>query len=256
VQTEKVSELLVDVADRIILPRFGALGSGDIEEKKPGDLVTVADRDAELEIARALRAAHPDVLIVGEEGVFADPTTLDALPGAAHAWVIDPVDGTRNFARGRADFAVILAEVWRGETVRGWIWQPVHSRLYVAERGSGVTCNGVPLAPPSPSPRAVPFGASYLPVPGEEQAEVRLVRSWGSCGIDYPKLISGDIDFLCYRSMFPWDHLAGALMLTELGGRIATDTGVDYHPGVIGRRLVSAITPSVWQVVRDALFGD
>ncbi|MGC3992960.1 MAG: inositol monophosphatase [Propionicimonas sp.] len=255
-KTEEVSELLADVADRLIMPRFGTLGSDDIEEKKPGDLVTVADRDAEIELARVLRAQEPGVLVVGEEGVFTDPSSLDALPHAAHAWVIDPVDGTRNFARGRPDFAVMLAEVRGAETVRGWIWQPVHDRLYVAEKGAGVTCNGTPIAPPEVNDRAVPLGASYLPVPGEEHAEVRLVRSWGSCGIDYPKLIEGDLDFLCYRSMFPWDHLAGALMVTELGGRIATDAGADYHAGVIGRRLVAATDPDLWQVARDALFGD
>ncbi|MFT4108345.1 inositol monophosphatase family protein [Propionicimonas sp.] len=255
-KTEEVSELLADVAARLILPRFGALGSDDIEEKKPGDLVTVADRDAEVELARVLRAEEPGVLVVGEEGVFTDPSSLDALPHAEHAWVIDPVDGTRNFARGRPDFAVMLAEVRGARTVRGWIWQPVHARLYVAEKGAGVTCNGTPLVPPAESGRAVPLGASYLPVPGEEHADVRLVRSWGSCGIDYPKLIEGELDFLCYRSMFPWDHLAGALMVTELGGRIATDAGADYHAGVIGRRLVSATDPDLWQVARDALFGD
>ena len=255
-QTEQVSELLTEIADRIILPRFGALGSGDIEEKKPGDLVTVADRDAEQEIARVLRAAAPGSLVVGEEAAFTDPASLDVLPSADHAWVIDPVDGTRNFARGRADFAVIVAELRRGVTVRGWIWQPIHSLMYVTERGSGVTCNGERLPVPPPSPRRVPLGASYLPVPGEEQAEVRLVRSWGSCGIDYPKLITGEVDFLSYRSMFPWGHLAGALMVTELGGRIATDTGTDYHAGVIGRRLLSATDRSLWQVARDALFGD
>lgn len=253
--TQEVAGLLADVADRLILPRFGALGSEDIEEKKPGDLVTVADRDAEVEIARVLRAAEPGVLVVGEEGVFTDPSSLDALPHAEHAWVIDPVDGTRNFARGRADFAVMLAEVRSGETVRGWIWQPIHCRMYIAERGAGVTRNDERLAPPPPSPREVPLGASYLPVPGEEQADVKLIRSWGSCGIDYPKLIEGELDFLSYRSMFPWDHLAGALMVTELGGRIATDTGVDYHSGVIGRRLLSAMDPRLWQVSRDALFG-
>jgi fructose-1,6-bisphosphatase/inositol monophosphatase family enzyme len=256
VKTEEVSALLVDVAERLILPKFGTLGSDEIEEKKPGDLVTVADRDAEVEISRVLRASEPGVLVVGEEGVFSDPRSLDALPYAPHAWVIDPVDGTRNFARGRPDFAVMLAEVRDAVTVRGWIWQPVHARLYVVERGAGVTCNGERLTPPAPSPREVPLGASYLPVPGEEQAEVRLVRSWGSCGIDYPKLITGEVDFLCYRSMFPWDHLAGALMVAELGGRIATDTGVDYHAGVIGRRLVSATDPQLWQAARDALFGD
>ena len=82
----------------------------------------------------------------------------------------------------------------------------------------------------------MPLGASYLPVPGEEYADVRVARSWGSCGIDYPKLVEGEVDFLCYRSMFPWDHLAGGLMVTELGGRIATDISVDYRAGVIGRR--------------------
>lgn len=254
-QTDQVSDLLAEVADRLILPRFGVLASAEIEEKRPGDLVTVADREAELEIARALQGSAPGSLVVGEEGVFTDPASLDALPNAAHAWVIDPVDGTRNFARGRADFAVILAEVRRGQTVRGWIWQPIHQRLYVAERGAGVTCNGVQLDPPPPSPRTVPLGATYLPVPGEEGAEVKVVRSWGSCGIDYPKLISGEVDFLGYRSMFPWDHLAGGLMLTELGGRIATAAGVDYGPGVIGRRLLSAATPELWLTVRDALFG-
>jgi fructose-1,6-bisphosphatase/inositol monophosphatase family enzyme len=256
VQTDQVAGLLADVADRLILPRFGTLGSGDIEEKKPGDLVTVADREAEVEIARMLREVEPGVLVVGEEGVFTDPRSLDALPAAEHAWVIDPVDGTRNFARGRPDFAVMLAEVYRGEAVRGWIWQPIHRLLYVTERGCGVTRNGEQLSPPPPSPRAVPLGASYLPVPGEEHAEVKLVRSWGSCGIDYPKLIEGEVDFLCYRSMFPWDHLPGALMVTELGGRVATDTAVDYNAAAIGRRLLSATDPRLWQVARDALFGE
>ena len=254
--TDQVSDLLAEVADRLILPRFGALASADIEEKRPGDLVTVADREAELEIARALQRFSPGSLVVGEEGVFTDPGSLEALPQAAHAWVIDPVDGTRNFARGRADFAVILAEVRAGQTVRGWIWQPVHQLLYVAELGSGVVCNGVQLGPPPPSPRRVPLGATYLPVPGEDDAGVKVVRSWGSCGIDYPKLITGEVDFLSYRSMFPWDHLAGGLMLSELGGRIATESGAPYRAGVIGRRLLSAATPQLWATVRDALFGD
>lgn len=255
-QTDQVSELLADVADRLILPRFGALESTDIHEKKPGDLVTVADREAEIELARVLRTAEPGVLVVGEEAVFTDPSSLELLPAAEHAWVIDPVDGTRNFARGGADFAVMLAEVRKGVTVRGWIWQPVYSRLYVAELGGGVTCNGTSVRPAGASGRTVPLGASYLAVPGEEHADVTVVRSWGSCGVDYPKLIEGEVDFLCYRSMFPWDHLAGGLMVTELGGRISIDTGVDYRAGVIGRRLLSANDPHLWQTARDALFGD
>lgn len=253
-QTEWVAQQLRDVAERVILPRFGALADGDIEEKKPGDLVTVADREAELELVRILSAADPGALMVGEEGVFGDPARLEALPTAERAWVIDPVDGTRNFSRGSADFAVMLAEVRAGETVRGWIWQPLHGRMYIAERGAGVTCNGATVRR-APIDRSVPLGASYVPLRGEDADLVQVRRSWGSCGIDYPKLISGEVDFLTYRSMFPWDHLPGGLMVAEFGGRVASESGVDYRAGVIGRRLIAVLEPGLWPTVRDALVG-
>lgn len=251
-ETDWVSRQLQDVAERVILPRFGALREGDVEEKRPGDLVTVADREAEAELVRILSAADPGSLVVGEEGVFADPSRLDALPTAERAWVIDPVDGTRNFSRGSADFAVMLAEVRRGETVRAWIWQPVHRLLYVAEHGGGVLCNDLPV-PRTASDRAVPLGATYVPLPGDEPCAVDVRRSWGSCGIDYPKLLAGEVDFLTYRSMFPWDHLPGGLMVREFGGRMASEEGVPYRPGVIGRRLIAVMDPGIWSQVRDAL---
>lgn len=253
--TEQVSDLLKDVAETLIVPRFGTLTSGEVQEKGPGDLVTIADREAEAAISTWLHEADPGALVVGEEGVFADARILDSLPTAAHAWVIDPVDGTRNFAKGRPDFAVMLAELQFGETVRAWIWQPMYQDLFVAEKSAGVTRNGVQLEPASIQ-REVPMGATYLPVPGEDSAAVRVVRSWGSCGIDYPKLITGEVDFLSYRSMFPWDHLPGGLMLTELGGRIATNDGTDYHAGTIGRRLMAANSPALWNQANRALFGE
>ena len=76
-QTDQVSALLRDVADRLVVPRFGGLHSGDIIEKGPGDLVTVADREAELELTRLLHQADPGAFVVGEEGVFTDPKLLD-----------------------------------------------------------------------------------------------------------------------------------------------------------------------------------
>ena len=253
-RTEWVAEQLRDVAQRLILPRFGALSEGEIEEKKPGDLVTVADREAEQELVRILSAADPGALVVGEEGVFCEPSRLDALPTADRAWVIDPVDGTRNFSRGSADFAVMLAEVRRGETVRGWIWQPQHDRMYIAERGAGVTCNGEPVRR-EPVNRELPLGATYVPLRGEDAARVEVRRSWGSCGIDYPKLIAGEVDFLTYRSMFPWDHLPGGLMVTEFGGRVSNEDGGVFRPGVVGRRLIAVMGTGIWPTVRDALVG-
>ncbi|MDQ7994167.1 MAG: inositol monophosphatase family protein, partial [Propionicimonas sp.] len=87
----------------------------------------------------------------------------------------------------------------------------------------------------------------------EEPNEVEVRRSWGSCGIDYPKVLDGEVDFLTYRSMFPWDHLPGGLMIREFGGRMASEDGVDFRPGVVGRRLIAVLDPTLWPVVRDAL---
>ena len=136
--TAAVTAAIREVADTEILPKFRALADDEIIEKRPGDVVTVADRLAEQALTRIFRAANPDCLVVGEEGIYADPTPLKALPTADLAWVIDPIDGTRNFASGSPDFAVMVAEVRSGVTTRGWIWQPQFGRGYVVERGAGV----------------------------------------------------------------------------------------------------------------------
>ena len=234
-QTDAVSALIQDVCDRVILPRFRALARHEVEQKRPGDLVTVADREAEAELTAAFRSATPQALVVGEEAAFVDPRLVDGLPTAGHAWVIDPVDGTRNFAAGSIDFGVMVAEVRDGRATRGWIWQPLHAALYVAERGAGATCNGTPLAPLAPTQR--PWRVAVWPRLARQHAEDLLLRpTRGSCAIDYPALARGDLDGLAYRSIHPWDHLAGTLMLTELGGSATVDRRA-YAPGVSGRML-------------------
>ena len=248
-RTEEVSDLLVDVAARIVLPRWRTLTRSEVFDKGHGDLVTVADREAEAELTAAL--SGPGVAVIGEEAVSADPATLAGLATSDHAWVIDPVDGTGNFARGSADFAVMLAEVKGGETVRSWIWQPVHQRLYVAERGAGVTRNGARLAP---RPRGDDLrGPLQRGRPAQPPPWLHLAPTARCCGVEYPRVIEGDLDFLGYRSMKPWDHLPGALMVTELGGRVATVEGQDYRAMTTGRSLLAAATPAIWSRVRGTL---
>lgn len=241
--TDDVTDLIREVAARVILPRFRTLGVGDVEHKRPGDLVTVADREAEAELTDALRAAEPGVLVVGEEAAFDDADLVGLLPGAARAWVIDPVDGTRNFAHGSPDFGVMLAEVEHGRAVRSWIWQPIHERLYVAERGGGVRYNGTPLAPVSR--RRPPYRvAAYGALRRQPAAGLDVGHTYGSCAIDYPRLLAGGVDALAYRSLHPWDHLPGTLMLTELGGHAAVD-GIPYAAGVTGSVLFAAASAAI-----------
>lgn len=252
-RTDAISELLEQVAKRLILPRFRSLTRDQIHEKAPGDLVTIADQEAEVAIREVLSAAYPAAVVIGEEGVSRDPSELALLAGAEHAWLIDPVDGTRNFTRGSPDFAVMVAEVREAKTVRAWIWQPIHQLLYVAERGAGVSRNGRAMPARRPATRP-PTGATYARERGESRT-VRVVRPAGACGIDYPRLVEGERDFLHFRALHPWDHLPGALMVAEMGGRVATSAGSDYAPGTTGTSLVAACDPEVWETVRRALHG-
>lgn len=253
--TDQVSAVIRQVADEVILPRFRALAPDEVFEKRPGDVVTVADRLAEQALTEIFRADDPACLVVGEEGVYADPRALGALPDADHAWVIDPVDGTRNFANGSPDFAVMVAEVRKGQTVRSWIWQPVHGQLFVAERGQGVSRNGQHLSPPVQTDRTVGALHRRRGRRAEPVADVELVPLAGCCGVDYPLLATGQRAFLGYWSMHPWDHLPGALMVTELGGRVATIDGRGYGPGVTGRYLIAASTTAHWDQAERLVAG-
>ena len=115
--TAAILELIKETAEEVINPRFRALERADVEAKtSPDDLVTIADREAENLLSFALRRIHPDALVIGEEAVFANPELRRKLPGAEHAFVIDPIDGTRNFVEGRQEHGVMLAETRNGIT--------------------------------------------------------------------------------------------------------------------------------------------
>ena len=141
-QTDEVLSLLKAVAEQVINPRFRALADGEIHEKRPGDLVTDADREAEVLITAALTASYPGATVLGEEAYSVDPDLLQRYAAADHAFTVDPVDGTKNFVHGSKDHAVMVAETVAGEAVRAWIWQPQHELGFVAERGAGTWRHG------------------------------------------------------------------------------------------------------------------
>ncbi|MEJ7833335.1 MAG: inositol monophosphatase [Nocardioides sp.] len=227
-ETEAILTLLQEVADEVINPRFRSLTAEQVGEKKPGDLVTVADREAELLITQALSAAYPDAMVLGEEAYAQDPDLMDRYLAAHHAFTVDPVDGTKNFVAGSKDHAVMVAEVFDGAPSRAWIWQPQHATAYVAEHGAGAWRNGERLVRPAPSPvpaewRGVTSRRSWL---GLDLGDLRpLELTWVCCGVDYPKLVEGFADFVVYAHALPWDHAPGSLLLSESGGYAGPLTG-------------------------------
>lgn len=236
--TEAIATLLRDVAEQVITPRFQTLAHADVSEKNPGDLVTVADHEAEELITAALLRAYPDAVVLGEEAFEADPGLLGRFAGADHAFTVDPVDGTKNFVHGSPDHAVMVAELRDREIVRSWIHHPQHRVTYVAEQGGGAWRNGermrVTAAPEDPSRwRAATSRRSWV---GHELEDVgTLGLTWVCCGVDYARLAEGETDALLYGHANPWDHAPGALLLTEAGGHLGTLDGEAYDPQSGGR---------------------
>ena len=134
----RLGDILFRAAQAEIMPRFGRLIAGEVREKSSRfDIVTDADDATELAISTALVAAYPGAVVVGEEATARDHSLLDAIGVADLAFVVDPLDGTKNFASGLPLFGVMAAAAVRGEVVLAAIHDPVCRNTAFALRGEG-----------------------------------------------------------------------------------------------------------------------
>jgi len=253
VDPEKVSNIVGEVAGSVILPRFRCLDSAEIEEKNPGDLVTIADREAEQRLIELLPPLLRGSLVMGEECVSADPGRAACLYSDKPVWVIDPIDGTGNFVRGNQNFAVIIALVVKQETVQGWIYDPLLGQMTYAVKGGGTWCAG---SRRRIKPRPVEGMSGSVARRDYEHLHRRglTVRQIGSAAHEYLSLLDGSLDFSCYRRLNPWDHAAGVLMVEEAGGKAALLDGSPYRPvPQTGNSLLMAPDEDSWDELKDLL---
>jgi fructose-1,6-bisphosphatase/inositol monophosphatase family enzyme len=263
---DQVADLIREVAATEVLPRFQHLATDEITQKAPGDLVTIADQESERVLTRGLTALLPGSTVVGEEAVAADPRILDRLGDGGAVWIVDPVDGTNNFAAGKTPFAVMVALVRDGEPVAGWILDVVEDRLAVAEAGSGAYLDGVRLKTRTDDPGAAALGgvvaSHYLPphlrsVATANAGTLGSVTKGRHCaGYEYPAVATDEQQFALFWRILPWDHVPGSLIVREAGGTVRHLDGSDYRPTDSEHGLLVAANDDIWQTVRETLFPD
>ena len=166
----EIRDLLRFAAERSMMPRFRALADDEIEMKGVDDPVTIVDREVEQFLTEALTRLAPDVAVVGEEAVAADPSLLNKLSDAC--WIIDPLDGTTNFTEGKEPFGIIIALADAGVAVAGWLYDPHKDRLCHARKGEGAFVNGerVKAKTTGQTPAIAAIARGFLTA--EENAEV------------------------------------------------------------------------------------
>ncbi|GEP53554.1 inositol monophosphatase family protein [Reyranella soli] len=255
---ERVGELMRETAAAELLPRFRSLAKEDIRLKGPGDYVTVADVASEQRLASGLARILPGVPVVGEEAVEKEPDLVDliARPGES-CWVVDPLDGTANFASGKDRFAIIVCLVRDTVAVGGWILDLPTGRMAMALKGEGVTLDGAPVRRPEPVRPPIGFVGYKVKkefdrqLPADKRSSLGRVSTLNCAGAEYHEILAGRADFNLYRMTKSWDHAAGTLMIAEAGGEAQRFDGKPYAPAQpINSGLIAAIRPQTLAQVR------
>ena len=256
-----------EVAASAVLPRFQRLTEDEIQYKGPADPVTAADREAEALLTAGLIALRPGARVVGEEAVAADPSLMSFISEPGDVWVVDPLDGTANFASGTQPFAVMVALMRDGEPVASWILDPVGGIAAVAERGGGAFLGGVRATVPTGHRAAHELrgwsSTNYIPadlragVQSASGAVGEMLPGHNCAGYEYPAIVRDEQHFAFFWRTLPWDHVPGVLFVEEAGGVAWRLDGTQYLAADHERAgLLVAQNQDVWDSVRTTLLAD
>lgn len=258
----KIGELLRDVSEKEILPRWRNLAEQEIDEKSPGEIVTPADRACEAYLQRQLPRILPGSVVIGEESVHENAGLLRALQSDKPVWVLDPLDGTSNFAKGTEAFAVMACLIQNGETLASWVFDPIENSLVHAEKSCGAFSNSVRLnIESSDMPLEKMKGAlltRFLPDDLKPTAEAEAKRfastkGSGCAGYDYKEFASNGKHFLFYYRTLVWDHAPCTLIAEEAGAYIRRFNGTRYCPTDDLNGLLCATNQTNWRNLQAVL---
>ena len=217
-----------------------------IQKKGPIDLVTAADLEVEREFRLLIGERFPTHVVLGEE----QGTSIADQRPASHRWIIDPVDGTTNFAHGIALFCVSIGLEIDGRVDVGVVFDPIAEELFSAERGQGARLNGAPIRVSETDQLIDALMCTGFPysVHADRQTMVKVfgaflgqaqgIRRLGSAALDLCYVAAGRLDGFWEDGLHPWDMAAGALLVEEASGRVS---GYDDVPlDLFGRRLIAS----------------
>ncbi len=260
----KIESIIREVGATEVMPRFRKLADGDVEMKGVNDPVTVADKESERRLTEEFSKYLPGSVVVGEESFAKDKSIMSRLDDGHPVWIIDPIDGTRNFVSGTPEFAIMVALVVKRKPIASWIHDPNTGDTVMAEQGSGVWLRGKKLHLAAGNDLANTVGLvgarvkkfisdpSLMPT-GDKLPPIEI----GSCaGFDYPRLFAGEVSFagsklpragfLFYRHTNAWDHVPGMFLNQEAGGYSADWSGQPYDMNQPRSGLLYAPNKDAW----------
>ncbi|MDP3063211.1 MAG: inositol monophosphatase family protein [Chloroflexota bacterium] len=223
----EVARLCAQEAGRIVMAGFGR--EQEVRVKGRGNLVTAADLASERAIQEILAAEYPDHSILSEE-------TAATARSDGWLWVVDPLDGTHNYARGVPIFCINIALCYGEEPLLALTYEPVRREEFRAQKGEGAFANGEPMRASArgsvrESVLAVDLGyddrraARLLSLVKELWPGMQSVRIMGSAALGLAYAACGRFDLFAHHMLYPWDVAAGILLVREASGAISDRDG-------------------------------
>ncbi|WP_459663577.1 inositol monophosphatase family protein, partial [Novosphingobium sp. 11B] len=256
-----VETIMREASEHAILPHYQKLAASQIDAKAPDDVVTVADKQAEALLTERLSMLLPEADVVGEEAVFADASVMERLKDRL-CWIVDPLDGTNNFAAGKPPFGVLVALADKGETIGGWILDCLTGRFCRTDLGGGAWIDGerITARTTGAEPPVAAISTIFLDDGAREKVLTHIAPHYTLVDIprcaaeQYPRLVNGANDISVFNRTLPWDHAAGVLFLNEAGGKAARPDGSAYRVDEYERRdLIGASSPALWDAFADVV---
>lgn len=250
---------LVETTARQAAKTAGAIALKYLNESSPqekgasNNMVTRADIEAQQAIADCIRGTFPEHSFLGEEGD--KDAAVEAALKAEHLWVVDPIDGTNNYAQGIPFFCVSIAYLSHGVPLFGLIYDPSREELFCARRGGGAYLNDKAISVSQASGidgAIVATGFAYergeyvrrtlRTIQSLFDHKLRGIRRFGACAIDLCWTAAGRLDGFFELKLEPWDYAAGMLIVAEAGGRVSDAEG---NALAIGAPAVVASAPGM-----------
>jgi fructose-1,6-bisphosphatase/inositol monophosphatase family enzyme len=259
VDIQAIGKIIEELAAEIILPRFRRLEADDISEKGIRDVVTVVDEMMESSLADRLRSYLPGSNVLGEEDVYRNPDKMSLLRCRDPIWIIDPLDGTKNFVEGKHEFAVMVSLLRGSRPVAAWIHDPVGSTTAVAEAGAGARICEQRIQIGDLTPEGGVLRGSLqsgwnnlrtLRFPVSPQIEIE--PSLHCAAHEYLRLLTKKRHFALFISLMPWDHVAGTFIYTQAGGVARSLDGPAYKPQDYSKAgIILAPNDEIWESLRS-----
>jgi len=221
-------------ASKILINNFGKISSEDIKEKNKNDFLTFVDEQSEITIIKILQDRFPD------HSIFAEESGLKKL-NSDFEWIIDPLDGTKNYISGIPVFSISIALRHLDQIQLGVVLDPVRNELFHAQRGEGAFLNGKKIQVSNRENLEECLLATGFPFKQKQSLPTYVrcfqdifqhcsgIRRMGSAAIDLAYVAAGRFEGFWELGLSPWDMAAGSIIIEEAGGKISDFWGENSH---------------------------